>query len=131
MQIPPGKNELSDFLRKCIDSKIESCYFDKMASIYLKITPNFPQFESTHRKHFSWTLILLTLLFQIHPFSCKPYGFLMLSGGRERVHWVQMGYVGNSRLLICNVGKKGIVLQTFFLGFSKLESIFSFLSSRL
>ena len=32
----------------------------------------------------------------MHPFSTpenrKPYGSLMFSGGRERVHWEQLGY---------------------------------------
>ena len=42
------------------------------------------------------TLSCLTHSFPIHPFSTpphnpKPYGFLMFSGGRERVHWEQMG----------------------------------------
>ena len=35
----------------------------------------------------------------------KPYGFLMLSGGRERVHWEQMGYSSESLL------KRGKVFQ--------------------
>ena len=42
----------------------------------------------------------LTHLFPMHPFSTfstfenirKPYGFLMFSGGRERVHWEQMDH---------------------------------------
>ena len=38
----------------------------------------------------------LTCSFPVHPFSApenitKPCGFLMFSGGRERVHWKQMG----------------------------------------
>ena len=35
----------------------------------------------------------LTHSFPVHPFSnhWKPYGFLMFSGARERVHWEQMG----------------------------------------
>ena len=32
----------------------------------------------------------LTHLFPMHPFSL-PYGFLMFSGVRERLHWEQMG----------------------------------------
>ena len=42
-------------------------------------------------------LSILTHLFLMHPFSTpyknirKCYGFLMLSGGRERVHWEEMG----------------------------------------
>ena len=39
---------------------------------------------------------MLTHLFPMHPFSSpenirKPYGFLMFSGGRERMHWEEMG----------------------------------------
>ena len=38
----------------------------------------------------------LTHLFPMHPLSNpenirKSYGFLMFSGGRERMHWEQMG----------------------------------------
>ena len=41
--------------------------------------------------------VSLSHLFPIHPFSTpekikKPSGFLMISGGREREHWEQIGY---------------------------------------
>ena len=47
----------------------------------------------------------LTHSFPMHPFSTsppsenirKPYGFLMFSGGRERVHWERMGLNRNDR----------------------------------
>ena len=38
----------------------------------------------------SENIIALTHMFPLHPFS-TPYGFLMFSGGRERVHGEQMG----------------------------------------
>ena len=43
---------------------------------------------------FIW--VMLTHLFPMHSFPApenirKPQGFVMFSGGRERVHWEQMG----------------------------------------
>ena len=37
----------------------------------------------------------LTHTFPMHPFSNLWRGFLMFSGGRERVHWERMGYGSN------------------------------------
>ena len=43
-----------------------------------------------------WLVLQLTHLFPMHPSLPpenirKPFGFLMFSGGREGVHWEQMG----------------------------------------
>ena len=46
--------------------------FSKKTKDYL-ITPQFENYALTH----SWPM--------------HPYGFLMFSGGRERVHWKRMG----------------------------------------
>ena len=51
---------------------------------------------ATQRNNLQSTIAIFNTLFPMHPFSSpknirKPYGFLIFSGGRESVHWKQMG----------------------------------------
>ena len=67
-----------------------------MEENYRKIQILTYQFPVGQSQSSSLVIFTFTPLFLMHPFSTprkheKTEGFLMFSGGRERVHWKQMG----------------------------------------